>query len=212
MKNKTKKAFTLIEAIIVIAIIGLITTLYNISTKVINANEKGYEVRAQKTLENIDQVFNLIFAHHSESFNLTDLHVNNDNFSITDSGAAAKLSNLFKKYMNILYLQDENEDKVKEYYESNILDYDKTSTGITLNGAYSNFITSTNGVIYGFRLYQSCSANEVNSSPPLAKGRGTTEGICGSIFYDVNGYSGPNKLGSDQYIVPFDSLGAKVKR
>ena len=212
MNYKNKKAFTLAEAIIVIAIIGVLAALYNITIKVVNSTEMGFNVKAQKTLENIDQVFTLIFAHHSESFNLTDLHDNIGNFSITDVNVTFRLSNLFKKYINYISLQDGDDPKVKAYYASPILDYNKTSTGLTLNVDYSDFLTTDNGMIYGFRLYQSCSADEVNSSPPLMKGRRTTSGICGSIFFDVNSYAPPNRLGLDQYIIPFDSLGAKIKR
>ena len=213
MKIKTKKAFTLAEALIVIVIIGIISALYNISIKVVNTTQKGFEVKSQKMLENIDQVFNFIFAHHSESFNLTDLHDNSGNFSITDKDVTPRLANLFRKYLSTIDLQDGEENQVKAYYASTIIDYDKSSTGLTLNKTYSDFITTGNGVIYGFRLYKSCSAKEVNASTPMVTGnRRTIAGICGSIFYDVNGYAKPNKLGSDQYIVPFDEQGAKIKK
>ena len=211
MNKKSKKGFTLSEALIVIAIIGVITAVYNIGIKVIDVAQKGFDVKANKTVENIDQVFNLIFAHHSESFDLTDLHDNSGNFSVTNSGVTTRFANFFKMYLVNADFHDVNDPELKDYFASTIMDYNRTSTGLTLKTAYSDFLATANGSIYGFRLYQSCSANETNANPPFARGRKTISGICGSVFYDVNGFSPPNKLGSDQYIVPFDSQGAKIK-
>ena len=207
-----KTAFTLSEAILVLAIMGIIGLLYSAGMKLYNPTQKGFDIQASKALESIDQVFNFIFAKHSTSFNLTDLHDKNGNFSITDENVLPRFVALFKEYVNTLDLQDGNLDKVKDYYASDIINYDRTSTGLKLKDTYSNFITSTNGTIFGFRLYKSCSADELNANPPLSQKRKKVSNVCGSIFYDVNNYKGPNKLGSDQYIVPFDEQGAEIKK
>ena len=211
MKLKNKKAFTLPEAIIVLIIIGVIGLLYNTLIKLPEHQQKGFEVQSQKILENFDQVFTLIFAKHSESFNLEDLHDKDGNFSITDKNIMPRFVNFFKENLNVITLNDGEFKKVKEYYSSTLLNYDRTSTGLILNKTYSEFINTQNGTIYGFRLYEKCSANETNTYMPKKKNKITVKNICGSIFYDVNNYKGPNKLGSDQYIVPFDNLGIELK-
>ena len=208
---KIKNAFTLAEVIIVIAIVGVITVLYMVGVKLYNPTQKGFDIQAQKTLENIDQVFNLTFAKHSNSFDLADLHDASGNFSITDNDAIERFCAFFREYMNIIDLKDDNAKK-DEYYASEIIDYNRTSTGLKLKDTYSNFMTSANGTIFGFKLYKSCSAQEKNANPPLAQGRKTVKNICGSIFFDVNNYDGPNKLGSDQYIIPFNSQGIEIKK
>ncbi len=212
MEKVNKKAFTLTEAIIVIAIVGIIALLYSAGIKLYNPTQKGFDVQSTKMLENIDQVFNLVFAHHSYSFTLTDLYDNSGNFSITDSNITPRFAAFFKEYLNIVDIAETDDKKTKEYYASEIIDYNRVSTGLKLNAAYSNFLTSQNGSIYGFRLYKSCSAKETNANPPMVKGRKTINNICGSIFYDVNNYAGPNKLGSDQYIIPFDAQGTEIKK
>jgi len=211
-RNFKTKAFTLAEVAIVLVLIGIIGLLYSAGVKLYNPTQKGFDVQGQRVLEDIDQVFNLIFAKHSESFVLTDLNDENGNFSITDNDAAPRFAAFFKEFLNTLELQDKDIAKVKEYYASEIVDYNRTSTGIKLNSKYSNFMNSASGTIFGFRLYKSCSANEKNANPPLEKSRRTVKNICGSIFYDVNNYRGPNKLGSDQYIIPFDINGSEIKK
>ncbi len=211
-KKNQKKGFTLSEVMIVLVLMGIIVALYSAGIKLYNPTQKGFDVQSQKTLGNIDQVFNMIFAKHSETFDLTDLNDANGNFSITDNNIDERFSGFFKEYLNVIDLKDFNKTKADEYYKSEIIDYNRTATGIKLKDKYSNFITTANGTIFGFRLYQSCSAEEKNSNPPLAQGRNTVQNICGSIFFDVNNYDGPNKLGSDQYIIPFNSQGTEIKK
>ena len=209
---KLKKAFTLSEVLITLVILGIIALLYSAGIKLHDPTKQGFNVKAQKTVENIDQVFNLILARHSESLNLTDLHDDKGNFSIEDSNAAPRFAAFFKEFMNIIDVPDLDSKKVKDYFASNIMDYNRKSTGIALNSVYSEFMHSANGTIFAIRLYQSCSANEVNSNPPGTQSRKTVSNVCGSVFFDTNGYSGPNKLGSDQYIIPFDTQGAEIKK
>ena len=207
-----KKAFTLAEAFIVFVIIGVISVLYSGGIKLYNPTQKGFEVQSQKLLENIDQVFTLILAKHSDSLNLEDLKDEQGNFSITDADATSRFANLFKENVNIIEYSEDTSKAYQDYYASTIKNFDNTSTEVKLNEIYSNFMSSMNGTLYGFRTYQSCSSQETNANPPLAKERKTVNNICGSIFYDVNSLEGPNKLGSDQYIIPFDALGSEIKR
>ena len=47
------------------------------------------------------------------------------------------------------------------------------------------------------------------ANPPEHKGRYPVYDVCGSIFYDINSFKKPNKLGSDQYILPIYKRGIK---
>ena len=64
-------------------------------------------------------------------------------------------------------------------------------------------------MIIGFRTYEGCDKTEKNVNPPKFKRKYELPNICGSIFYDINAYGKPNKLGSDQFIIPFDKRGIK---
>ena len=109
------------------------------------------------------------------------------------------------------YLLDINYgmNKTHKYFTSDLIDYDKTSTGEKLKDAYPVMFFANDGVVVGFRFYQSCSAIEKNANPPTFKGKFEVTDSCGSVFIDVNAYKKPNKLGSDQFIVPIYKRGLK---
>ena len=205
-----KKGFSLTETVLVMVIAGIIAILYAAGIKLYNPTQKGFDVKSKKILENIDQAITLILAHHAPNFTLTFLNDTQGSFSINDEGASGRLAALFKENINIIDM--EIEQKYNSYYSSPIKDFNGTSTGITLNSVYDNFMMSANGVIYGYRLYSTCNSDEELANPPLVRGKYKVSNICGSIFYDVNAYRGPNKLGSDQYIVPIDANGTEYKK
>ena len=104
---------------------------------------------------------------------------------------------------------DVNVDTSKEYFSNELVDYNGTSLGINLKDTYSNFFFMYNGTLMGMRLYDSCQAEEENAITPDSKEVYHVNNICGSIFYDVNGRAKPNKLGLDQYIIPFTPYGVR---
>ena len=64
-------------------------------------------------------------------------------------------------------------------------------------------------MLVGDKFYGSCDATENLANPPLERKKYAVTEICGSVFYDVNAYKKPNKLGSDQYIIPVGLRGMK---
>ncbi len=205
-----KKGFSLSETVLVMVIAGVIAILYAAGIKLYNPTQKGFDVKSKKILENIDQTITLILANHAPNFTLTYLNDSQGSFSVNDEGATTRLAGLFKENLHIVDM--EIEPKYNSYYSSPIKDYNGSSTGVVLNSAYDNFMMSTNGVIYGFRLYSTCNSEENLANPPLVRGKYKVYNICGSVFYDVNAYKGPNKLGSDQYIIPIDTNGTEYKK
>lgn len=206
-----KKGFTLTEAIVVMILMGIIAVLYFIGIKLYDPTQKGNDVKSKKILENLDQTITLILAKHSPMITMECLNDSKGDFSITDSNATKRLADLFKEQLVIMDRSIEPE-YITSYYSKPILNYDKTSTGLILNVAFSDFMMSENGTIYGFKLYGNCTSDEPNATPPLSRGKYTVKNICGSIFYDVNAYQGPNKLGADQYIIPIDTVGTEIKK
>ena len=81
--------------------------------------------------------------------------------------------------------------------------------GIKLKDIYSEFFYVNDGILMGLRFYSGCNASEMYANPPLHKGKFQVDNICGSVFYDVNSFKEPNKLGSDQYIIPITKRGVK---
>ncbi len=207
MKNNFKKlGFTLSEAIIVIAIIGLIATLCVAGLRFFNPTEKNWRTLSEKMAVNFEDATTQIFVNNAVLDDFTNLVDGKDHFSIEDSDATPKMANLYRKYLSDIVM---NVDMTNEYFSKDLLDYDKTSLGINLKDTYSEFFYVNDGMLMGLRFYSSCNASEMNANPPEHRGKFQVDGICGSVFYDVNAFQKPNKLGSDQFIIPIYKRGVK---
>lgn len=168
--------------------------------------EEGQTTLSWKMAENIESATLQILLNHSSYDDFLRIKDGGGYFSIEDPDITKRMSDLYSKYLSDISY---NVDLTNEYFSEEIQDYNKTSTGEKLKDAYSNFFYVTDGMLIGFRFYQSCTATEKNSNPPEHRGRYSINKICGSIFYDINSFKGPNKLGSDQYILPVYKRGIK---
>ena len=197
-----KNAFTISEAIIVLVILGIIAGLSIAGVKLYNPVDKGNQTLSWKMAENIESAT----LSYDDFLRIKD---GGGYFSIEDANITKRISDLYTNYLSdVKYGVDLNND----YFSSEILDYDRSSTGETLKNAYSNFFYVTDGMLIGFRFYQSCKSIEKNANPPEHKGRYSMDDVCGSIFFDINAFKKPNKLGSDQYILPFGVRGIEYNK
>lgn len=203
---KKFNAFTITEAIITMLIIGVILCLAMASIKLYNATDKGHRTLSWKMAENIESAALQILLNHASYDNFLRIKDGNGYFSIEDADITKRMSDLFSKYLSDI---NYNVDLKNEYFSNPIVDYDRSSTGEVLKSAYSNFFYVTDGMLIGFRFYQGCNSTEKNANPPEHKGRFSLDNVCGSIFYDINSFDEPNKLGSDQFILPVWERGIK---
>ncbi len=204
MSQKAKKAITLSEAMITMVIFGIIAIVVVPILLYHNPMKSGNETMARKTAEVIEQAAVQIIANNSIYDNYTYLKDKNGYFSIEDADAKDRMPVLFKEYLNYLDLKI---DLNHEFYNKELKDVKKHSLGITLKDAYSGFFWNQSGAIIAFRFYEGCTNTEQNANPPEQKGVFAVENICGSIFYDSNGYKKPNLIGNDQYILPINKRG-----
>ena len=202
--NKKSFAFTLAEMLVVMTLIGIIGIIIIAGVKLYNPTLKGNITKAKRIHEEIDQILTLILTEKTPAYSLEYINDSNGNFSITDNDAAGRLAGLFSEYSNYV---DRSFDSNNKYFSEPIVNYDGKSTTKKLNSLYSNFKMSTDGVIWGFRTYNSCSSTETMADFPGIKGKFSVNNICGSIFYDVNAFKKPNRLGYDQFIVPINAVG-----
>ena len=202
------KAFTFAEAILVIAIIGVIAAITIPQMLVENPTKRGWDTMAEKVAGILVQANTQILIFDTKLDDYTMLIHNGTGFSITDTGAAAKFADLHKKYIAHTVGTIDLTDK---YFTGNLIDYNRVSTGAALKDTYSNFLLTNDGVVMGFKTYGTCSATEPNANPPMHREKSSVANSCGSIFYDINGFKKPNKLGSDQYIIPFGIRGIKYE-
>ena len=204
--NKKKKGFTLTEAVFTLIIIGIIAVFAIPQFLAGNQTQKGWDTLAEKMTEYLTQASTEILIYNAVLDDFSRLKFNNEYFSVEDPNVTDKVARLYQNYLSDIDLKI---DTTKEYFRNPILDYDRNSTGEILNQAYSNFFHVNDGMIIGFRLYGGCDKTEKFTTPPKFRKSYELNNICGSIFYDINAYAKPNKLGSDQYIVTFDKRGIK---
>ncbi len=206
MYQGKKLAFTLTEAIIIMVILGIILGLSIAGIKLYNPVDKSNRTLSWKMAENIESATLQILLNHSSYDDFLRIKDDKGYFSIEDANITKRMSDLYSKYLSDI---NYNVDKSNEYFSNEILDYDRSSTSEKLKDVYSDFFYVTDGMLIGFRFYGSCSAVEKNSNPPEHKGKYAINNICGSIFFDINSFKEPNKLGTDQYILPVYKRGIK---
>ena len=204
-----KIGFTISEAIIVLVILGIIMGLSIAGIKLYNPVDKGSETLSWKMAENIESATLQILLNHSSYDNFLRIKDGSGYFSVEDADITKRMSDLYSNYLSDVKF---GVDLNNEYFSKEILDYDRSSTGEKLKDAYSNFFYVTDGMLIGFRFYQSCKSIEKNANPPEHKGRYSMDDVCGSIFFDINAFKKPNKLGSDQYILPFGVRGIEYNK
>ena len=188
-------------------VIGAIAILSVPIMKIIRPTESGWVTMSQKMAEHLETAASMILLNHSSYDSFLRIKDGKDSyFSIEDADATPRMSALFRSYLSDIAL---GVNMSRDYFSQEIIDYNKTSTGVILKDAYSDFFYVNDGMLIGFRFYQSCNSTEQNANPPMHKGRFSVNEICGSIFYDINSYNEPNKLGSDQYVLPVYKRGIK---
>ena len=206
--SKKSKGFTLTEAILVIILIGVIAAITIPQLLVNNPTKKGWDTMADKTVGYLMQASTQILIYDAPIDDFTRLTLDGSTFSIEDSDATPKMAKLYSKYMaNAKSKIDPN----NEYFSSPLKDYNDSVLADSLKDVYSEFFYGNDGVIIGFRFYGGCTNAEENANPPSYRQKYSAPNSCGSIFFDINGYKKPNKLGSDQYIIPIGKRGIKYE-
>ena len=205
---KKKKAFTFTEALLVLVLLGVIAAITIPQLLADDPTKKGWDTKADKMVGYLIQASTEILLLNAGLDDFTRLSLDHTIFSIEDADASPKISKLYSNYISHIAGRI---DLSKEYFSKEIVDYKRVSTGEVLKDAYNSFLYTNDGIITGFRTYGSCLSTETHANPPAFRTTQSVPNICGSIFIDVNGYSRPNKLGSDQYIIPIDKHGVKFE-
>lgn len=206
--NKKYRGFSLSEAIITIVVLGIIASIVIPQILLNDPSKEGKDALAKKMTGYLTQASTEILINDASLDDFTRLKDNDGYFSIIDKDVTPRIARLYQKYLKDVDLRI---NTTKDYFSNELIDYDGTSTGLKLNSIYSDFFYMLDGMIIGFRLYESCDVDELNSIPPTVKERYTTSNSCGSVFFDINAFSKPNKLGTDQFIIPIGKRGIKYE-
>ena len=205
---RKSRGFTLTEAFITMVILGLIAIVVIPQILIEDRRQANWDVMAQKMQGYITQATIEIKLWNTSLDDFSRMKMGNEYFAITDAGVEQKFSKLYQNYMQDVQLKV---NTANEYFNTEMVDYNKTPLGMTLKEAYSDFFHVNDGMIMGFKFYQSCDATEQNANPPLVRNKYAVNKICGSIFYDINSYAKPNRLGADQYILPIGMKGLEYE-
>ena len=205
---KKLKGFTITEAILVIILIGVIAAITIPQILVNNPTKKGWDTLADKTVGYLMQASTQILINDAPLDDFTRLTLDGSTFSVEDVDATPKMAKIYTKY---LASAKSKVDPSHEYFSNPLKDYEDNILADSLSDVYSDFFYSNDGVIMGFRFYAGCTNEEVNANPPTYRRKYSVPNVCGSIFFDINGYKKPNKLGSDQYIIPVGKRGIKYE-
>ena len=205
---KKKKGFTFTEALLVLVLLGVIATITIPQLLTEDPSKKGWDTKADKMVGYLIQASTEILLFNSAFDDFTKLSLDNSSFSIEDADAGPKIAKLYSKYFSHIVGKINLSD---EYFTKEIVDYKRVSTGKVLKDTYSSFIYTNDGAIMGFKTYGACNVSESMINLPTFRETQTIANVCGSIFFDINGQTKPNKLGSDQYIIPIGKRGIKFE-
>jgi len=196
------------EGIITLVILGIVASIVIPQLMFSDPAKEGKLTLAKKMAEYLTQASTEILLYDATLDDFTRLKDKDGYFSVTDSDVTERMAKLYQKYMKDVDLKINRE---KEYFSKELVDYNGAPTGLKLNDLYSNFFYVNDGMVMGFRFYGTCDATEVNSIPPTFRQRYEIKEICGSVYYDTNAFNKPNKLGSDQFIIPIGVRGIKYE-
>jgi len=202
---RKSKGFTISEAILTLAIIGLIAVIVIPQLIFGDTSKEGQLAKAKKMNGYLAQASTEILLNDAVLDDFLRLKDKDGYFSIegTDTADIAKrISKLYLKYLSDV----EFIDKKTDYFDKNLVVYNGGSIG-SLKNLYSDFFYVNDGMVIGFRFYGNCTTTEQNSILPELKKIVPVENVCGSIYYDTNAFAKPNKLGSDQCIIPVGKRG-----
>lgn len=207
---RKNRGFSFAEMLIVLVAIGVIAMFAIPQLLLGNFSGNGNEAKAKKMNGYLAQASLEILLYDSGLDDYTNLKDREGYFSV-ESGDASditrRMSRLFLKYL----LDVDSIPELNEYFNADIKEFSGASIGSKLNDLYSNFFFANDGMIVGFKFYGNCTTTEPNFIPPEFKTRTSVENACGSIFYDINAYSKPNRLGQDQFIIPVGKRGIKYE-
>lgn len=183
-------AFTLAEVLIVVGIIGIIAEM-TIPTIIQSTHNAQYTLGLKKAYSELGGVFNQI---QSEYNCLGDLACTGlFGTTTTNDTTGAVLASYFKVIKTCLTAADGQgcwPSSTSSYYDRNASPVNLDSSA----GGPDYRFTTADGMSFLFGNYSdNCTSNK--GSGPLASS------VCGFIYVDVNGFSSPNRLGRDTFML-----------
>jgi len=188
MKNKKKKAFTLAEVLITLAIIGIVAAI-TIPTLMANYQKVQYVAELKKAYAEMTEALKLMANDSGCPDNLVCTGLFDDNVDSLSFGNECKKYFKLSKDCGVYNSSDERtkcfSDSVSDNYDgSDPYGYGRYNLN---NGYRYNFITA-DGFAISLTNYKSNCENHWSVAESKA---------CATVNIDVNGFKGPNNVGRD---------------
>ena len=159
--NKVK-GFTFAEALLVLVILGIIATICIGTIKPENTDQLANDTKGEKAISIFTQAFTIILTKYSSYDNFLRLNYNDNYISLANASDGANFVKLLKRH---LVLNEHSLDTNQTWFSDPLIDYKKNVIGAK-SDLYGNYIYLNDGVIAGFRFYDSCDATEINAVAP----------------------------------------------
>lgn len=211
-----KKAFTLIEVVICITILGIIAIVMLKSISDQNFNEKEYALKAHKAIRLIDEASAQIIQSESEwlptgafmtkSTGSWEYAVCTAPSSCTTLASSSQIINLFRRYIKF---ENTYPGTYKNFYTGYDIP-DGSSGGIIQGKIYVGFENNANNTIKACpdEVYIPTSEQKNGTDFVVSSTIDTSNKNCwGKVYIDTNGNKGPNELGKDIYVFGMGEFG-----
>ena len=198
-----KYASTIAEMAVVIVVFSFLAITSFMVLKSNEATNKAYEKAGKAAYFQLERATRLVLANNTNGYTLMRMKDASGEFSIASSSSLNRMVEVYKKNMII----HRTAVQAPDYFVSELTDGTTLYTGLTPS-SFAGF-TVRNDAYVGIKLNGNCTSTINYIYDALALNKRVVENVCATIFYDVNGDKGPNRLGSDQYIFPLDKFGLK---
>ena len=195
--NKIKKqGFTMAEAIIVMTILGIIATIMISNLKPVEFRDKGLQVLAKKTLNQLDIATQQIMINNTQNGKLSTIYVpsSTTQFSFSDSSKAQSLATLYKKYLVTTRKKCTNTTDCGWVGDAG-------HAGITAYGRYY----LKDGACFGFS--HAGLSDVIVTILPGETQTVNRSNLLGYFVLDINCLEEPNVFGKDRYVLPINQDG-----
>lgn len=210
-----KKAFTLAEILICMAIIGALGVVLMRSISNQNFDEKEYALKAHKAMRLIDEASAQIIQSEVEQVPAGAFMINTAGSweyvicsaanSCTNKATSPNLINLYKKYIKF---ENTTNDFKSDYTGYSGAPEDIDGAKIPGEIYIGMEVNSNNSWECPGTIYIPASELKTNETFVASTTANTSDKKCwGKIYIDTNGKKGPNELGKDVYVFGMGEFG-----
>lgn len=186
-----KSGFTLAEVLITLLIIGVVASL-TIPSLINDTNKAEYVTKLKKEQTVLNQAFKLIILDAGGSI------LNNPNFN-SATGDAATEANAMNEFATKLNVVKNCGNSLDCWYTSSLKylggDVRTANLDANLSNNYGKAILADGSIIF-LNIYNLNCTTTAGSAPSDSL---LYNSVCGALAIDINGETGPNKMGRDYF-------------